>query len=84
MLFRKKTVNEKIEHLVKKNDFYELADYVHGTKEEKIDLATALGANDNNSSVDLLLRLIDDNDEDVIFAACESLRKVGCDERKYR
>ena len=62
MLFRKKTVNEKIEHLVKKNDFYELADYVHGTKEEKIDLATALGANDNNSSVDLLLRLIDDND----------------------
>ena len=74
MLFRKKTVNEKIEHLVKKNDFYELADYVHGTKEEKIDLATALGANDNNSSVDLLLRLID-----VIFAACESLRKVGCE-----
>ena len=56
MLFRKKTVNEKIEHLVKKNDFY-----------------------DNNSSVDLLLRLIDDNDEDVIFAACESLRKVGCE-----
>ena len=53
MLFRKKTVNEKIEHLVKKNDFYELADYVHGTKEEKIDLATALGANDNKSSVDL-------------------------------
>ena len=49
MLFRKKTVNEKIEHLVKKNDFYELADYVH------------------------------DNDEDVIFAACESLRKVGCE-----
>ena len=33
MLFRKKTVNEKIEHLVKKNDFYELADYVHGTKD---------------------------------------------------
>ena len=79
MLFKKKTINEKIEHLVKKNDFYELADYVHGTKEEKIDLATALGANDNNSSVDLLLRLVDDNDEDVVFAACESLRKVGCE-----
>ena len=74
MLFKKKTVSEKIEHLVKKNDFYVLADYVHGTKEEK-----ALGANDNNSSVDLLLRLIDDNDEDVVFAACESLRKVGCE-----
>ena len=58
MLFKKKTVSEKIEHLVKKNDFYVLADYVHGTKEEKLALAKALGANDNNSSVDLLLRLI--------------------------
>ena len=77
MLFKKKTVSEKIEHLVKKNDV--LADYVHGTKEEKLALAKALGANDNNSSVDLLLRLIDDNDEDVVFAACESLRKVGCE-----
>jgi len=76
MLFKKKTVSEKIEHLVKKNDFYVLADYVHGTKEEKLALAKALGDNDNNSSVDLLLRLID---EDVVFAACESLRKVGCE-----
>ena len=56
-----------------------LADYVHGTKEEKLALAKELGTNDNNSSVDLLLRLIDDNDEDVVFAACESLRKVGCE-----
>ena len=79
MLFKKKTVSEKIEHLVKKNDFYVLADYVHGTKEEKLALAKELGANDNNSSVDLLLRLIDDNDDDVVFAACESLRKVGCE-----
>ena len=79
MLFKKKTVSEKIEHLVKKNDFYAVADYVYGTKEEKLDLAKALGTNDNNSSVDLLLRLIDDNDEDVVFAACESLRKVGCE-----
>ena len=79
MLFKKKTVSEKIEHLVKKNDFYVLADYVHGTEEEKLALAKELGANDNNSSVDLLLRLVDDNDEDVVFAACESLRKVGCE-----
>ena len=77
MLFKKKTVSEKIEHMVKKNDFYALADYVHGTKEEKIDLAKALGVNDSNSSVDLLLRLVDDSDEEVVFAACESLRKVG-------
>ena len=35
MLFKKKTVSEKIEHLVKKNDFYVLADYVHGTKGRK-------------------------------------------------
>ncbi len=27
--------------------------------------------------MDLLLRFIDDADDDVVFAACESLRKVG-------
>ena len=69
MLF-KKDINKKIEHLVKKNDFY-------GTKEEKLDLAKALGTNDNNSSVDLLLRLVDDKDDDVVYAACEALRNVG-------
>ena len=69
MLF-KKDINKKIEHLVKKNDFYAVADYVYGTKEEKLDL-------DNNSSVDLLLRLVDDKDDDVVYAACEALRNVG-------
>ena len=68
MLF-KKDINKKIEHLVKKNDFYAVADYVYGTKEEKLDLAKALGTNDNNSSVDLLLRLVDDKDDDVVYAA---------------
>ena len=76
MLF-KKDINKKIEHLVKKNDFYAVADYVYGTKEEKLDLAKALGTNDNNSSVDLLLRLVDDKDDDVVYAACEALRNVG-------
>ena len=76
MLF-KKDINKKIEHLVKKNDFYAVADHVYGTKEEKLDLAKALGTNDNNSSVDLLLRLVDDKDDDVVYAACEALRNVG-------
>ena len=39
--------------------------------------AKALGASDDQTSVDLLLRFIDDADDDVVFAACESLRKVG-------
>ena len=34
-------------------------------------------ASDDQTSVDLLLRFIDDADDDVVFAACESLRKVG-------
>ena len=76
MLF-KKDINKKIEHLVKKNDFYAVAAYVYGTKEEKLDLAKALGTNDNNSSVDLLLRLVDDKDDVVVYAACEALRNVG-------
>ena len=62
MLF-KKDINKKIEHLVKKNDFYAVADYVYGTKEEKLDLAKALGTNDK--------------DDDVVYAACEALRNVG-------
>ena len=80
MLF-KKDINKKIEHLVKKNDFYAVADYVYGTKEEKLDLAKALGTNDNNSSVDLLLRLVDDKDDDVVYAACEALRNVGSEQK---
>ena len=44
---------------------------------EKIAAAKALGASDDQTSVDLLLRFIDDTDDDVVFAACESLRKVG-------
>ena len=47
------------------------------TPEGKIAAAKALGASDDQSSVDLLLRFVDDADDDVVFAACESLRKVG-------
>ena len=50
---------------------------ITGSKEEKIAAAKALGASDDQTSVDLLLRFIDDTDDDVVFAACESLRKVG-------
>ena len=50
---------------------------IAGSKEEKIAAAKALGASDDQTSVDLLLRFIDDTDDDVVFAACESLRKVG-------
>mgnify|MGYP000270083735 CR=1 FL=1 len=52
MLF-KKDINKKIEHLVKKNDFYAVADYWNRTKEEKLYLPNALGTNQNNSRVDL-------------------------------
>ena len=31
--------------------------------------------------MDLLLRFIDDADDDVVFAACESLRKVGSEQK---
>ena len=62
MLFKKKTLDEKMEKYVKHHDWY---------------AAKALGASDDQSSVDLLLRFVDDADDDVVFAACESLRKVG-------
>ena len=46
MLF-KKDINKKIEHLVKKNDFYAVADYVYGTKEEKLDLSIPASCRNN-------------------------------------
>ena len=74
MLFKKKTLDEKMEKYVKHHDWYAIQEVITGSKEEKIAAAKALGASDDQ---DLLLRFIDDADDDVVFAACESLRKVG-------
>ena len=76
MLFKKKTLDEKMEKYVKHHDWYAIQEVITGSKEEKIAAAKALGASDQ-TSVDLLLRFIDDADDYVVFAACESLRKVG-------
>ena len=43
MLF-KKDINKKIEHLVKKNDFYAVADYVYGTKEFPVKQPMQIGS----------------------------------------
>lgn len=77
MLFKKQSVNEKMQKMVKRNKWFELSDYVEGSKEQKVALAKALGMSDSNNSVEILLRLVDDEDEDVLYATCESLRKVG-------
>ena len=74
---KKKTLDEKMEKYVKHHDWYAIQEVITGSKEEKIAAAKALGASDDQTSVDLLLRFIDDTDDDVVFAACESLRKVG-------
>ena len=77
MLFKKKTLDEKLEKDVKRGDWYALQEKVMGTKEEKIAAAKALAGSDSQNSIDLLLRLVDNEDEEIIYAACESLRKVG-------
>lgn len=79
MLFKKKTLDEKLEKDVKRGDWYALQEKVMGTKEEKIAAAKALAESDSQNSIDLLLRLVDNEDEEIIYAACESLRKVGSD-----
>ena len=71
MLFAKKTPEEKMEKMIKRNDWGELSQYVFDTK--------ALAKSDSQQSIDLLLRLADDKDEDVVFATCETLRQVGDD-----
>lgn len=65
MLFKKKTLDEKMEKYVKHHDWYAIQEVITGSKEEKIAAAKALGASDDQTSVDLLLRFIDDADDDV-------------------
>ena len=62
MLFKKKTLDEKMEKYVKHHDWYAIQEVITGSKEEKIAAAKALGASDDQTSVDLLLRFIDDTD----------------------
>ena len=64
MLFKKQSVDEKMQKMVKRNKWFELSDYVEGSKEQKVALAKALGMSDSNNSVEILLRLVDDEDED--------------------
>ena len=68
MLFKKKTLDEKMEKYVKHHDWYAIQEEITGSKEGKIAAAKALGASDDQSSVDLLLRFVDDADDDVVFA----------------
>ena len=79
MLFKKKTLDEKMEKYVKHHDWYAIQEEITGSKEGKIAAAKALAGSDSQNSIDLLLRLVDNEDEEIIYAACESLRKVGSD-----
>ena len=83
MLFEKKTPEQKMEKLVHKKDWSRLADYVYGDKNQKLELAEALAQSDDSSSLDLLLRLADvaiaADEDDVMTAVCETLKKVGND-----
>ena len=60
-----------------------LADYVYGDENQKKELAQALAQSDDESSLDLLLRLADvavaANEDDVLKEVCETLKKVGND-----
>ena len=69
MLFGKKSPEEKMEKLVHKKDWSRLADYVYGDENQKKELAQALAQSDDESSLDLLLRLAD-----VAVAANEDVR----------
>ena len=47
MLFKKKTLDEKMEKYVKHHDWYAIQEVITGSKEEKIAAAKALGASDD-------------------------------------
>ena len=79
MLFGKKSPEEKMEKLVHRKDWSR----VYGDENQKKELAQALAQSDDESSLDLLLRLADvavaANEDDVLKEVCETLKKVGND-----
>lgn len=79
MFFSKKTPEEKMSKMVSRRDWIGLSQYVYGDKETKLALAKALAGSNDNSCIDILLRLADVDDDDVKVATCETLRKVGTD-----
>ena len=74
MLFSKKTPEEKMEKLVHRKAWGELSEYMF-----KIALAQALGTSETEEAIDLLMELVESKDQDILEAACESLKKVGDD-----
>ena len=42
-------------------------------------LAQALGTSETEEAIDLLMELVESKDQDILEAACESLKKVGDD-----
>ena len=79
MLFSKKTPEEKMEKLVHRKAWGELSEYMFKDKEHKIALAQALGTSETEEAIDLLMELVENKDQDILEAACESLKKVGDD-----
>ena len=79
MLFSKKTPEEKMEKLVHRKAWGELSEYMFKDKEHKIALAQALGTSETEEAIDLLMELVESKDQDILEAACESLKKVGDD-----
>lgn len=75
----KKTPEEKMAKFVSKGNWNALNDFVYGDKNTKLALAKACEGSNDNSCIDILLRLMDDNDDDVKIATCDTLAKVGTD-----
>ena len=76
---KKKTPEEKMEKLLKRGDWNALNEYAYDGKDSKITLAKVCEGSNDNSCIDILLRLLDDKDEDVIIASANALRVVGTD-----
>ena len=58
MLFKKKTLDEKMEKYVKHHDWYAIQEVITGSKEEKIAAAKALGASDAQNQLFLTTHML--------------------------
>lgn len=70
---------EKIIKLVSREDWGALSSYLSKDTDTKIALASACSSSKSYDAINLMVRLLDDSDETVKFAAIATLAKIGTD-----
>lgn len=75
----KRSQEEKMAKLVKRGDWAQLSSYIDGNAESKINLAKACMNSYSSDCMNILLRLLEQPENEVKLAAVSALSAVGTD-----